>query len=310
MNEVERIKKTGILKQDFFDEEIRNDFRIDTNRKEIWAIGIDLLLKLDEICKKHNLSYWLAYGTLLGAVRHKGFIPWDDDIDVCMPREDYEKLLCLQDEFENPYFLQTPYSDKGYYYSFCKLRNSNTTAMSKNLCYHFCANNCNSGMSIDIFCVDKWDLSEKAEKIYNNIKTLIIQNSACMKLNNPNYVNDENVKSCDGVDPILTYEKIQTLSKIYSCNDTKYVSMPTITVYGYMKDVFHVEDFAHTDNLVFEGLSFPVPTGYDRILRTIYGNYNEFPPVETRGKRHTALIDVNKSYTYYYKKLSNGEHLF
>ena len=76
-------------------EEVRDGFTVSTKRKRIWNVELNLLLKLDEVCKKNDLRYFLDSGTLLGAVRHHGFIPWDDDLDVVMLREDYDKLIQL-----------------------------------------------------------------------------------------------------------------------------------------------------------------------------------------------------------------------
>ena len=310
MTEIQRIRESGVFKKDFFKEETRCDFFVDAKRKEIWAISIDLLFHFDEICKRHNLRYWLAYGTLLGAIRHNGFVPWDDDIDVCMLREDYEKLMSLSDEFKNPYFLQTPYTDKGYYYSYCKLRNSNTTAFSKNFSYHFCSNNCNSGMSLDVFCIDKWENNEEGERLYEEIKSLVVNNSTAMKIANPAFAADERVINYNGSNPIETYRKIQELSKAYIDKDTNIVSMPTITAYGFHRDVFSIEDFSETSYHPFEGFLFPVPIGFDRVLRTIYGDYNVFPPVEARGKWHSAIVDASIPYNEYYVRFRNGENLW
>lgn len=310
MTEIERIKSSGILNPEFYKEEYRNDFLVDTKRKKIWAIGIDLLLKLDEVCKKHNLRYWLAYGTLLGAVRHNGFVPWDDDIDVCMLREDYEKLLTLQDEFTSPYFLQTPYTDKGYYYSYCKIRNSNTTAFSKNFSFHFSSNNCNSGMSLDIFCLDKWNNDEEAEILYYKIKNLIVNNSTYMKLSNPDLKNDERVMNYNGENPLETYEKIQQLSQSYLNKNMKFVSIPTNTTYGFRRDLHSLEAFSETIFHDFEGFQLPIPIGYDIILKTTYGDYKEFPPIKSRGTWHSAIIDAEIPYSDYYKRFFAGEKLW
>ena len=134
MKEIERIIKSGILPESFFEEEVICDFKVDLTRKKLWAISLDLLFKFDEICRKHHLNYSLAYGSLLGAIRHHGIIPWDDDVDVFMLREDYEVLKTLKDEFQPPYFLQIPGED-GYLYSYAKVRNSNTTALSYSFRY-------------------------------------------------------------------------------------------------------------------------------------------------------------------------------
>ena len=126
MTECERIIAAGILPESFFREEVRCDYLVTEEYKKIWAVEIDLLLKLDSICRKHGLRYFLMYGSLLGAVRHGGFVPWDDDLDVIMPRDDYEKLQSLASEFEHPYFLQNPYTDSESFFSNTRLRNSNT----------------------------------------------------------------------------------------------------------------------------------------------------------------------------------------
>ena len=89
---------------------------------------LDILKAFIKVCEKHNLRYFLVGGTALGAIRHKGFIPWDDDIDVGMPREDYDKFVLLQDEYKGtPYFIQTYKTDPCYIYNFGKLRDSSTT---------------------------------------------------------------------------------------------------------------------------------------------------------------------------------------
>ena len=89
---------------------------------------LEILKAFIKVCEKYNLRYFLVGGTCLGAARHKGFIPWDDDIDVGMPREDYDKYVLLQKEYEGtPYFIQTWKSDPRYCYNFAKLRDSSTT---------------------------------------------------------------------------------------------------------------------------------------------------------------------------------------
>ena len=129
MTEIERIIQKGVITRQFLQEEVDHDFLVDENRKKLWAVMLDMIAEFDKVCKKYGFSYYMIYGALLGAVRHKGFIPWDDDFDVAMPRNDYERFIRLSDEFKHPYFLQTPYTDPGYYYSFAKIRNSNTTGV-------------------------------------------------------------------------------------------------------------------------------------------------------------------------------------
>ena len=152
----------------FFREETRCDFLITEERKNILAISLDLFFEFEKVCKKHNLKYYLFYGSLLGAVRHHGFIPWDDDFDVAMPRKDYEELLRLYDEFSFPYFLQSPLSDGKCFFSYATLRNSNTSKVSKKLCY----NGHNEGIPINKSHPRRKGLLEKIKLLDDNIKKL------------------------------------------------------------------------------------------------------------------------------------------
>lgn len=145
------------LPSSFFNEEVRDEYRVSEKGKRIWAVELDLLAELLRICKKHDIRVCLFAGSLLGAIRHKGFIPWDDDIDVCLVREEYEKLLQHQDEFKHPYFLQTGYNDREFFLGYARLRNSDTTGIitwnkSKNY---------NNGIYIDVFVVDGYVDSER-----------------------------------------------------------------------------------------------------------------------------------------------------
>ena len=119
--------------------------------KQVWEVQIDLLNRLQEVCSKNGLQFYLEGGTLLGAVRHKGFIPWDDDIDVVMMRDDYDKLNRIAaKEFEGPYFWQTTYSEKHLYCGHAILRNTETSGFSKNeIDKDYCL-----GIGIDIFVMD------------------------------------------------------------------------------------------------------------------------------------------------------------
>ena len=119
------------LNPSFFKKEIRSDFLVDEKRKKVWAVELEMLEKLDEVCKNHDITYWVFYGTLLGAVRHKGFVPWDDDIDVVMFRNDYERFQTVAPhEFQEPYFFQNSYTDRRIW-ALSKIRDSSKYMSAK-----------------------------------------------------------------------------------------------------------------------------------------------------------------------------------
>ena len=295
MTEVERLINSRVISKQFLSNEVISDFLVDEMRKKIWAIELDLLLKIDEVCKKYGLKYYLFWGSLLGAVRHKGFIPWDDDTDIVMPRSDDEALLLHQNEFRSPYFLQTPYSDKGYYYSHARLRNSNTSAIDSPFKYQ----GFNMGIFIDIQPIDKIDLGNNGAERFNEISKLNILNSVAMRISNP-YLNERDqmrVKDYPGGDPLQRFETVQMLSQIDNGSKTDFVSIFAATTYGLNRDVFFYEDFKDSIMCDYCGFRFPIPSGYKRILSICYGNYMDLPPIEERGTWHSN-ISFNPDVSY------------
>ena len=139
--------------------------------KKVQKEELDILVFFDAFCRQHNLRYSLAYGSLLGAVRHKGFIPWDDDIDVIMPREDYELLIRLFDDKTNRFFLQSHYSEAHYYYPFAKIRKNGTVFREKFLE----DKQINHGFYIDVFPADKVrDKKRKKDYFYIRYQNTIL----------------------------------------------------------------------------------------------------------------------------------------
>ena len=101
--------------EDFFQHEIRENFYIDSTMKTVWAAALDVLQSIAEVCEKYGLEWYAAYGTLLGAIRHEGYIPWDDDMDIWMKRDDYQKLLeVLPGELPEEYSVLSPQTETGY----------------------------------------------------------------------------------------------------------------------------------------------------------------------------------------------------
>ena len=143
------------LPERFFANENR-EIPVDNAKKKVWAILLDLLCEFDRVCKENNIQYFLDSGTLLGAVRHGGFIPWDDDVDVVMLRNDYKRLCEIaQSKFAPPYFFQTNSTDPGSARGHAQLRNSETTGILRDEIqdgrplYSF-----NQGLFVDVFALD------------------------------------------------------------------------------------------------------------------------------------------------------------
>lgn len=300
MTECERIIQKGIVSKDFLKEETICDFLVTTNRKKLFAVLLDMLIEFDKVCKKYKLTYFLDGGSLIGALRHKGFIPWDDDFDVVMPRKDYDIFVTLAKEFQYPYFLQTPYTDPEYFYSPARIRNSNTTALVETFAYQ----KFNHGIWFSIFPLDNW--KKEAEQEFNVIKSLIIENSTYMRMTNPHLSDKdkERVKKYSGRDPMETYEEIQRLAQQFNGVQTEYVTATVSAVLPYSKKMWYAEDFTSFLTAEFEGFEVPIPIGYDRILKTVFGDYMSLPPIEQRGLHHSGTIfDADKPYTEYIKNL-------
>ena len=295
MSEIERLIEKGIFEESYFNPETRCDFYVDTRRKQVWAVELDLLFEFDRVCKKHNLRYFLAYGTLLGAVRHKGFIPWDDDTDVLMPTEDYEKLWSFASDFKDPYFFQTPYSDPSYLYAHARLRNSRTTMIQRPFCY----NDYNMGMFMDILPLDSFVPDENGQHVFEEMGKLLVDMSTSMKVSNP-YPNERDanrIKELAPINGLTLYEKVRALAMSFSDIDSEYCFPSAALTYGFKKSVLKKEYFTGVDYLDFEGYRFPVPSGYKKFLEYVYGDYMAFPPVEKRGVWHGEVwTDADKPY--------------
>lgn len=302
------------IPEDFFEEEERCGHVVSKKMKKIWAVEIDLLAELLRVCRKYDIKIFAEGGTLLGAVRHKGMIPWDDDIDMAMLREDYDKLCEVADsEFQSPYFFQTEYTDPGSLRGHAQLRNSNTTAIldGERGLFRF-----NQGIFIDIFpmdsVIDDKNLFRKQCRKINREKAL------ALKLCNMSerYICNS-TKGMKGIiksilhpfaAPVISklrleermYKKFEKTCQKYNYALTDRISMLSFQcnnklLYRYRSDL---EEIIFVP---FEFIQIPIAKVYERGLRRQYGDYMQF--VKGGSYHGSILFDVDKGYEYY---IENG----
>lgn len=301
MLEFERIIKKGIIPESFFTEEIRNGFLVTTERKKIWAIELDMFFEVMRICKKYDIKYYVLGGSLLGAVRHNGFIPWDDDIDLMMCRKDYERFSAVaQKELEDPYFFQTPNTDNCWC-DFARICNSNTTGIRKILRG---VKNVNKGIFIDIFPVDAISDNTFIRKSIYKLVALHSRLAVCYSFGVSNTWMDKIVNS------VLQLPFIHmNIKKIYKCankiaslvNAEKAHQMGIVvrTPYAPEKLRWSKEVLKDKITIPFEFFNIEIPARYDEILKTNYGDYMVFPPVEERGRWHDIIFDPDMPFEKY-----------
>ncbi len=229
---------------------------------------LEILDYVVSICNEYKLTYYILYGTLLGAVRHKGFIPWDDDIDIGLPRRDYDKLCSiLKEQCQNEnsaYFFQSTRTDKSFKLPFSKVRKHGTVFLEKK-------KYANNGIYIDIFPLDAakhWRGLQKPfsylmYRLYGRSQTLV--GNMCIAL----------------------ADRMSTFYKEDKCK--YYVSYGS--AYPVERDVMKKDWFAEGDFAEFEGKKYRVPKNFKAYLTQIYGDdYMQLPPVEKRVSHNPVLL--------------------
>lgn len=245
---------------------------------EIHSVQLDILSFLDEFCKKYNLRYYLAYGTLLGAVRHKGFIPWDDDVDVFMPRDDYEKLIELLND--DIYKIASVKTTKGFFYPFVKLYDSRTVLDEKMLTGYLI------GVNIDIFPLDNIPSNKHIRrKLISRIdfyKKILFGKLFWLNRISPlkRAVYRITASLFSGKKVVAKISKIATR---YRQDNTEFLKD---IVWDSTEPFMKTEYFKDTVQLSFCDRLFTAPKEYDKILRETYGDYSKLPPEENRVAPH------------------------
>lgn len=267
----------------------------DKTKIKLRSVLLEILDEIVSICEKHDLTYYLVGGNLLGAIRHKGFIPWDDDIDIAMPRKDYNKFkeLC-KTELDSKYFLQNYETDPFYWKDHPKVRKNNTLfleskAQDISKAHH--------GIFLDIFildCVPK-EKSLKQDiqgKLYRIIKRLVWYKMLYTL---------KKTKNIRGKVALLvaSFFSLKTLSgfreRIMTLYDNKkcryYVNLPS--PYSYKKHTMPKEIYDPPVKVEFEGKYYNAPNDWDFYLKRIYGDYMKLPPKDKRKGHSPVKVIVN-----------------
>ena len=251
-------------------------------------IQVEILKEVRNFCDEHNLTYFLGGGTLLGAIRHKGYIPWDDDIDIMMPRADYEKLLTeFNETCNNQYKLISYKNTEDYYYIFAKVVNTQTILVEDN--YKKIKD---LGIYIDIFPIDylpddenetkkimkQYRKMHKITSMYSVDKLEEVTKSKSKLIMKKLILSVVNKK--DRYKNLL--QKMDSLASSYKDTNT----VACVSGRYFEKEIMPSTYIAETIYADFEGEKYKIPAGYDAYLTKHYGNYMELPPEEKRTKEH------------------------
>lgn len=252
---------------------------------------IEILKEIVRICEKHQLRYFLIYGTLLGAIRHNGFIPWDDDLDIGMPREDYEKFKEIaKEELSDSYFLQNMETQKDYWLMFSKVRKNNTIFEEeavKNMPDYI-----HKGIFVDIFPYDYVGKKEGALVYIQFVLSKAIIETLYYKAG----VYKKSSLRYPILDFVLclfskkTLGKMQTkIATLQKRKNAKYFA-DFNAPRSYEKAIYPIDGFLPSLDHEFAGETFQVPNAYDAYLQKVYGNYMQLPKEEDRVNHRTLQI--------------------
>lgn len=290
------------------EEETVADYKISDKMKKIWKVELSILDEIERICKKYRLTWFLVHGSLLGAIRHKGFIPWDDDLDIAMPRADYDRFLQVAPaELPVPLSLHTPGTEKDLFWGgFARIRNGQTTAIETRELGH----KGNLGIWVDILPLDVCTMDEqkfaRKEKRIRHCHRLLLA-----KIYGKEYSAYGDMKpalwrfyiaQAHLYSHSALCRKLDQAMRLYTDEPSEDVAIFS----GYFKHRrLSAADFKDAVLLEFEHRRLPAPVGYENYMFMSMGrDYLKFPPPEERKPKHRGIFDPERPYEEYSRKLT------
>ncbi len=262
---------------------------------QLKEIEFNILLAVAEFCEEHNLTYFLAYGTLIGAVRHEGFIPWDDDVDIMMPRKDYDYLICNFNQCmkDTHYRAIVPFS-KHAKHSILKIGDNRTVKTEPE--YHYRSGKETGMIDIDVFPLDgvPEEISQYEnwyKKLHHLYTAFFVKQRTFKNLNNRekiktlikkmhyhySFTKKEIIKQTQQLHQKFPFDECNYVGCIESCWNSK-------------KNRFKKEWFEEYTLLKFCNHELRAPIGYHEILSQMYGDYMQLPPVEVQVPHHLMNV--------------------
>lgn len=260
--------------------------------KKIHCLELEILKEFDEICNKCNIPYTLAGGTLIGAIRHQGFIPWDDDIDVYVLRSDFNKIRKTFPSLlrNTNYFYQSQQTDKNYFYPFDKMRMNGTIFEETFLSNH----QIHQGVYIDIFPIDVIPdniiLSTFQYLNYRVVRLALMSKYINIKARHgkKKFLASVIKSLSSKIDLSTLYSICEKIAEKYDYDDKDYKRVRNLNSVGSdgMKETYNINSFKHLTKTKFEDCYFSISKDYDAMLKKIYGDYMKLPPANERVTRH------------------------
>ena len=264
------------------------------------VVSFDMLKDIVAICEENHFVYHLTGGSALGAIRHKGFIPWDDDLDIDMARKDIQKFLqIIEKEYGDKYWIHTPYSSEKFCMPCYQLRRKDTIFQT---CYDVSEEQC--GIAVDIPIMENipdnvffrkihglgslmFGLIVSCRRFYKNRK-FMLEMSAGLSETQKVFKTKIAIGFFFSFLPLNTWTRLlDKWNGLCKNQNTKMVSVPTGRKH-YFGEIYQRNEFYETTEAVFEGIKVKVPKEYDKYLRHMYGDYMEIPPKEKR-EQHVVL---------------------